>query len=275
MRLMWRCFSAKLRKAKDFWRLVSEVNMKGKCSGCSACAVACPKTHCIKMEYNEYGFLRPITNEIECIHCGRCEKVCPMETSCMISLDDSELYSAWGEADDRQASSSGGIAAVLSRYAITHGYEVCGAVMDYDTLTVKHRIVNDKNGLKLIRGSKYLQSDVTEAFSETLKNLKAFPHKKYMIFGTPCQISGFRNVLKLHGLIDRVILIDIFCHGVPSKYLWTKYLKWIKNKMKFKSVKNIEQITFRDKKYSWHTYYMNISVGGALPMLTVGNTTPF
>lgn len=34
--------------------------MKGKCSGCSACAVACPKTHCIKMEYNEYGFLRPI-----------------------------------------------------------------------------------------------------------------------------------------------------------------------------------------------------------------------
>lgn len=246
-----------------------------KCSGCSACAVACPKNHCIKMEYNEYGFLRPITNEIECMHCGRCEKVCPMETSCTVSLDESELFSAWGEAGDRQASSSGGIAAVLSRYAITHGYEVCGAVMDYDTLTVKHKIVNDEIGLKLFSGSKYLQSNVTEAFSEVLKNLKAFPHKKYLIFGTPCQISGLRNVLMLHGLIDRAILIDIFCHGVPSRYLWTKYLKWIQNKMKLKSVKNIDQITFRDKKYSWHTYYMNISGGGVLPMLTVGNTTPF
>lgn len=37
-----------------------------------------------------------------------------------------------------------------------------------------------------------------------------------MVFGTPCQISGFRNILEVYGWLDRVVLIDIFATGFPQ-----------------------------------------------------------
>lgn len=238
------------------------VNIKVNCSGCSACAIVCPKEDCIKIEYNTDGFLRPMKNVMACMHCGLCEKICPMESVQCCSLDECKLYSAWADPEGRKQSSSGGIAAVLAEYAVKHGYEVCGAILDYNTLRVRHKIFGQKDDLGPLRGSKYLQSNVLSAFREVLNELKQFPQKKFLVFGTPCQISGFRNVLELHGWLDRVILVDIFCHGVPTDFLWTKYLKWIVRKMKLKSVESIENIKFRDKSYSWHEYFMHINVCG-------------
>lgn len=245
-----------------------------KCSGCSVCAAVCPKENCIKIEYNADGFLRPVKDDTVCIHCGLCEKVCPMNAAHGCSLDECELYSAWADAEGRQQSSSGGIAAVLAEYAVAHGYEVCGAIMDYNTLSVRHKIFERGEDLKPLRGSKYLQSNVFPAFCEVLNRLKQFPQKKFVVFGTPCQISGFRNILEIYGWLDRVVLIDIFCHGVPSNFLWTKYMKWVMRKMKLNATDNIRSILFRDKSYSWHEYFMNIN-GGVLPMWRVGEKTLF
>ena len=235
------------------------MNIEVNCSGCSACAAVCPKENCIKMEYNIDGFLRPIKEDTVCVHCGLCERVCPMEEVQGCSLDECELYSAWADVKGRQQSSSGGIAAVLAEYAVAHNYEVCGAVMDYDTLSVQHKVFERKEDLEPLRGSKYLQSNVFPAFREVLNKLKQFPQKKFVVFGTPCQISGFRNALKIHGWLDRVILVDIFCHGVPTNFLWTNYVKWVSKKMKLSPTEKIENIKFRDKSYSWHEYFMNIS----------------
>ena len=234
-----------------------------KCSGCGACAAVCPKMDCIKIEFNSDGFLRPVKNDLICIHCGLCEEVCPMKTSKSNSLDESEMYSAWvDDAEERKRSSSGGIAAVLAQYAVARGYAVCGAAMNYDTLSVYHIILGENDDLNPLRGSKYLQSNASIAFKKILKELREFPDKKFMVFGTPCQISGFRNILELYSLSDRVILVDIFCHGVPTNLLWTKYLKWVAKKMKLDSAESIKSIIFRDKSYSWHEYFMNINGGG-------------
>ena len=65
------------------------------------------------------------------------------------------------------------------------------------------------------------------------------------------------GVLRKKNLRERVILVDIFCHGVPSSLLWKHYLEWLENKQKV-NLKEVESIIFRDKKYSWHTYYMHI-----------------
>ena len=237
------------------------MNTKANCSGCSACAFVCPK-ECIKIEYNEDGFLRPYTDEKSCIHCDLCEKVCPMERSNAVSLDDGVLYAAWGDALDQKKSSSGGIAAKLACYAVSHGYEVCGAVLDYDTLRVNHKVVSRMDELEALRGSKYLQSNVLNAFCDMFRALKNSPEKKFFVFGTPCQIAGLRNVLEQKHLLDRVVLIDIFCHGVPTNHLWEKYKNWIVRKMKLTSIGDIKNITFRDKAYSWHEYYMHIIGGG-------------
>lgn len=71
-----------------------------KCSGCSACAAVCPKENCIKIEYNADGFLRPVKDDTICVHCGLCEKVCPMKAAHGCFLDECELYSAWADAKD-------------------------------------------------------------------------------------------------------------------------------------------------------------------------------
>lgn len=237
------------------------MNTKANCSGCSACAFVCPK-ECIKIEYNEDGFLRPYTDEKSCIHCDLCEKVCPMERSNAVSLDDGVLYAAWGDALDQKKSSSGGVAAKLACYAVSRGYEVCGVALDYNTLRVNHRVVSRMDELESLRGSKYLQSNVLNAFCDMFRALKNSPEKKFFVFGTPCQIAGLRNVLEQKHLLDRVVLIDIFCHGVPTNHLWEKYKNWIVRKMKLTSIGDIKNITFRDKAYSWHEYYMHIIGGG-------------
>ena len=47
------------------------------CSGCSACMNICPKS-AITMEENSEGFLYPVIDELKCVHCGLCNRVCPI-----------------------------------------------------------------------------------------------------------------------------------------------------------------------------------------------------
>ena len=47
------------------------------CCGCEACAQVCPK-NIIVMSQDSEGFYYPvITNEDNCINCGRCKQQCP------------------------------------------------------------------------------------------------------------------------------------------------------------------------------------------------------
>lgn len=45
------------------------------CYGCGACENVCPQ-NCIRMEYDQYGFLHPIIDEASCIDCKLCQKRC-------------------------------------------------------------------------------------------------------------------------------------------------------------------------------------------------------
>ena len=48
-----------------------------KCTGCALCRNVCPKK-CIRMEYNDEGFLVPYIDKNMCINCNMCKKKCPM-----------------------------------------------------------------------------------------------------------------------------------------------------------------------------------------------------
>lgn len=227
-----------------------------QCSGCSACSVICPK-HCISMEINEKGFLRPVVNELECIHCELCKNVCYFNHRNTISLDCAELYSAYSKDPKiRQTTSSGGVAYLMSLKAINSHAIVCGATFSYSTFTVQHELCSSEKTIDNLKGSKYLQSNCRNAFFNLLQVLRKNSKRKAVIFGTPCQIAGFNNVLVKYNLRNRALLVDIFCHGVPSDFLWKSYLKYLKKKGI--CTDQISKINFRDKQYSWHSYYMHI-----------------
>lgn len=53
-------------------------NNKKRCTGCGACVWKCPK-QCITWNIEELGFRYPVIDMSECVNCGVCENVCPID----------------------------------------------------------------------------------------------------------------------------------------------------------------------------------------------------
>lgn len=228
-----------------------------ECCGCGACAEVCPK-QCIEIKRNENGFFRPIHNLSNCTDCKLCEKVCPMLSSNGNSLDNMKLYSAYSiDNKIRKTSPSGGLGHCLAKKSIENGYHVCGVVFNYDKMQAEHQLASNITEIEQFRGSKYLQSENYPAFSEIIYQMQQEKSQNFIVFGTPCQISGLDLVLKQKKLRDKTILVDIYCNGVPSDIMWKKYLTWLTKKLKINNLSDIENISFRDKSLSWHTYYFH------------------
>lgn len=72
-----------------------------------------------------------------------------------------------------------------------------------------------------------------------------------MFSGTPCQIRALKSYLDKN--YDNLILIDLFCHGVPSPKIWQRYLEFINPEKKC-----IQSVSFRDKRISWEDYSLTV-----------------
>ena len=75
-----------------------------------------------------------------------------------------------------------------------------------------------------------------------LKNI--LREKSGVIFGTPCQIAGVRNILNLYKIEKNFHLVDIFCHGVPSELLWHNHLEFLEKQY---GINRHEGVSFRQK----------------------------
>lgn len=230
--------------------------MEHICCGCSACALVCP-TNAIKMKVNEDGFYTADIDKEKCIHCGLCDKICIYnndKTELGEKIANKGLYSAHTKNEkSREQCSSGGIANEIAEEFIKKGYAIVGVVYDSENAKAKHIVVNEdnKNLLEELKGSKYLQSENYDAFNNIITM-----NKKSVIFGTPCQIAGIAKVLESNKRRENFILIDIFCHGVPSYNLWKRYLEKLNEEYK---TGNTPNVIFRNKKKGWHEYNIKIS----------------
>ena len=214
------------------------------CTGCSACLQKCPK-QCISMIANEEGFLYPVIDEKKCINCGLCTKVCPQLKK--IKEESTEYPKAYAmrnkNTEELKQSSSGGIFKVLANYVLENDGVVFGVAYD-ENLNVNHIKVKDKEKLKLLQGSKYVQSNINNTYKEAEKELKK--NKIVLFSGTPCQIAGLNSFLMKY--YDNLITCDLVCHGVPSQKLFKKYIEFLSEKFKSKVVK----YNFRSKnKKGW------------------------
>lgn len=191
------------------------------CFGCTACASVCPKD-AISFERDKLGFLYPIIDKNKCVECNLCEKICPVRT-CTTKLNPAPkyVYAARHVALDEVKSSRSGAAFIaFSDVILNKGGSVYGAAFE-DGLNVKHIKATCASNRNRLKGSKYVQSDIRGTIDEIVKDLRA---GMYVLFsGTPCQVAGVKAVIPpIYS--ERLYLLDILCHGVPSPSLWMDYV---------------------------------------------------
>ena len=196
-----------------------------KCTGCSACQQICLQQS-IKMITNDFGFIYPQVSE-NCIDCKRCETVCPINKT---NKNDIESI-AYAVVNKNKSSilkaSSGGAFDALANYVIQQNGVVYGCALD-SSLKAKHIRVEYADELDILYGSKYIQSDINNAFMKVKDDL--MKNRVVLFSGTPCQIAGLKSFLGRN--FDNLILVDIICHGVPSQAYFDKYIKWLEKKKK-------------------------------------------
>ena len=219
---------------------------KETCCGCKACANACSR-NAITFLPDEYGFEYPHIDAEKCIECGKCLKACdfkkseqdgvamrtPLEGYAARHID-KEVYSN---------STSGGIFSALAQWVIEREGIVFGCAFTDDWRTV-HVEANNMEKVVPMRGSKYVQSDTSDVFQRIKSRLQ---EGKWVLFsGTPCQVAGLYAYL---GKADtqKLLTIDVVCHGVPSPLVFKKYIQYLEDKYH----KKVSTFQFRNKKNGW------------------------
>lgn len=224
-----------------------------ECFGCGVCVSVCP-VKIISYGENSKGFYQPyIQNNDKCINCGLCLDVCAYNYSILEHSNLESISSFAGCSRNKrvlESSSSGGLAYELAKWGLSKGYGICGAIYRPEISRVEHVIVNSLEDLKKLQGSKYIPSNTIPAFQEFKKG------KKYMIFGTPCQIDSLRNKIQKFNLQENFILIDFFCHGVPSLLMWDQYLEKV-----MVHTGSAPMVFWRNKVFGWHESYRFIVKG--------------
>lgn len=214
-------------------------NFKFNCTGCGVCVNACLKG-AISLKLNKEGFYQYFIDKDKCVECGICNKICPkLNFENSNEKKDIICYAAYTK--DKEVlnnSSSGGLFYEIAKSILEDGGLVAGAI--YQDNKVKHVLIDNLKDLKLLQGSKYLQSFTGNIYTEIKKNIK---NKKILFSGTPCQCAALRNLVKC----DNLIVVDIVCHGVPS-------LKVFEKSLKDRFDVSITSINFRLKDGSWNNY---------------------
>lgn len=229
------------------------------CSGCSACYIVCPKK-AIEIKLDEEGFYKAFVDKEKCISCGMCKKVCTRFNEKIkqlpTKLEKGKLYAAQSKnIEVINSCTSGGIAYEIAKYGIENGYKIAGVIYNYEKNNAITIITDNLDELEKIKGSKYIQAYTTSAFNEIINECKKNEKAKYMVFGTPCQIAGLRKTINVYNIKNDILMVDLFCHGVPSYLAWNQYLEWLKEK---KKVDKIDKVVFRSKHIGWHDFCMEI-----------------
>ena len=148
--------------------------------------------------------------------------------------------------ETRMASRSGGIFTALSDVILNEGGVVYGCVLteDFTAIHIRAETEEERN---LMRGSKYIQSQIRNVFSEVKNDLLS--GRKVLFSGTSCQVAGLNGFLGKS--YENLFCVDIVCHGVPSPSVWKEYLKWQENK----NSSSVISVDFRNKKdFGWKAH---------------------
>lgn len=212
------------------------------CSGCGACAARCPKG-AISLVQKEGGFLFPEVDSTLCVDCGLCRKVCGYQNQ-LAQKSEGPWFAASYQGDCSKSASAGAFFAI-ARNVVQSGGVVFGAanIRDDSGLHVRHIATNSLDELDHLRGSKYVQSDAIQCFSDVSQQLSV--GRVVLFSGTPCQVAGLRGYLGRD--LPNLITVDLICHGVPSEAMLRGYLEYKESQYG----RRVVDAQFRCKKNGW------------------------
>lgn len=222
------------------------VRTKDDCCGCKACANVCPQ-NAITFLSDKYGFEYPSIDSGKCIECGKCIKACDFKKSGndgVAIYKPLEGYAARHlEKDVYANSTSGGVFTALAQWVLERDGFVFGCVFDDDMKPV-HVEADNIGKVASMRGSKYVQSDVGCIYKKVKERLD---EGKWALFtGTPCQVAGLYSYLGNKDK-EKLLAVDIVCHGVPSALVFRKYIDYLGDKYH----KKVNKFQFRNKLHGW------------------------
>lgn len=170
-----------------------------------------------------------------------------------MSIENCNVYAAYlKDEEELKKSSSGGVFYGIAKEIIQRGGVVFGAVMD-KSLSVKHKVACSEEELNSLRGSKYIQSRIGNAYID----VKVYLEKDIPVLftGTPCQIAGLRSFLGENAQNENLFCVEVICHGVPSYKLFVEYINEIGGK------ERIEEYQFRDGRFGWENMHISYKYG--------------
>lgn len=156
-----------------------------------------------------------------------------------------KVYACMGnDLEVRRNSSSGAVFSVLAEEVIAHHGAVYGVAMTEDCRGAKVcRVTED---ISPLRGSKYFQAEVGDAFRQVREDLEKGLEVLYS--GTGCQVNGLKLFLKKD--YPNLLTVDVVCHGAPSPKIWKTYVNYQEQKFGEK----LRTMSFRCKDKGWSDY---------------------
>ena len=136
----------------------------------------------------------------------------------------------------RLTSSSGGVFYALASWVLQHGGVVIGVAFGETAYDVRHIVVDNKDDLLKLQKSKYAPSSM--ANQVVVESLRKANNIWVLFSGTPCQVMAVR---KKYGMLSKLLLVEIACHGVPTKEAYYSFLK----------ENDIVHVDFRCKRQGW------------------------
>lgn len=207
-----------------------------RCTSCGACVAKC-KDKRIKMKDTISGFRIPMIEDgLE--QCNNCNFVCPQLYNNALQKPRNILAIQLIDKLQLLKSTSGGMFYALAKYVIDQKGVVYGAVFD-ENMYLYHKDAHTLDEIVPMHGSKYVQSDIEFIFEGVENELRS--NKSVLFTGLPCQIAGLKAYLQCD--YKNLITMELICNGVPSRTLFSSYIKYEENKRNIK----ILDYKFRDK----------------------------